>query len=91
MSSKLFPYTPPTAIRSPLFKNTPDTLPPTDDLESLHNELKLLRQKSLERAKKAGEDLKTLEESMRRMKEKLKGKAKAMDKVTRERGCTSFR
>lgn len=88
MSSKLFPYTLPTAIRSPLFKNPPDTVPPTDDLESLHNELKLLRQKSLERAKKAGEDLKTLEESMRRMKEKLKGKAKAMEKVPRERGFT---
>ncbi|KAL4065158.1 histone acetyltransferases subunit 3-domain-containing protein [Scleroderma citrinum] len=88
MSSKLISYTPPTAIRSPLFKNPPDTVPPTDDLESLHNELKLLRQKSLERVKKAGEDLKTLDESMRRMKEKLKGKAKAMDKVNRERGFT---
>ncbi|KIO05609.1 hypothetical protein M404DRAFT_8994 [Pisolithus tinctorius Marx 270] len=45
----------------------------------------------MERAKKAGEDLKTLEESMRRMKEKVKGKAKAMEKVNRERGFTPHR
>ena len=42
------------------------------------------------RAKKAGEDLKTIEESMRRLKEKEKGKgkARAVDKVKREpRDC----
>ncbi|KAI6017534.1 histone acetyltransferases subunit 3-domain-containing protein [Pisolithus microcarpus] len=88
MSSKLFPYSVPTINRSALFKNPSDTVPPTDDLDALHNELKLLRQKSMERAKKAGEDLKTLEESMRRMKEKVKGKAKAVEKVNRERGFT---
>lgn len=88
MSSKLFPYSVPSINRSALLKNPSDTVPPTDDLDALHNELKLLRQKSMERAKKAGEDLKTLEESMRRMKEKVKGKAKAVEKVNRERGFT---
>ncbi|KAG0692384.1 histone acetyltransferases subunit 3-domain-containing protein [Suillus ampliporus] len=82
MSSKLihFPVLP-TPARSPLFRNTSDTVPPTDELEALQAELKLLRHKSLERAKKAGEDLKTIEESWRRIKEREKGKAKAVREV----------
>lgn len=90
MSSKLLPFTQPTSARSLLFKNPPETVPPTDELESLQAELKVLRQKSWERAKKAGEDLKTIEESMKRIKEREKGKAKAVEKVKRERGCTYF-
>ncbi|KAI6046755.1 histone acetyltransferases subunit 3-domain-containing protein [Pisolithus marmoratus] len=88
MSSKLHRYPLPTNIGSALVKNPPDTVPPTDDLDALHSELKSLRQKSMDRAKKAGEDLKALEESMRRMKEKFKGKAKAVEKANRERGFT---
>ncbi|KAF8437558.1 histone acetyltransferases subunit 3-domain-containing protein [Boletus edulis BED1] len=88
MSSKLQPYTLPSVARSSLFKNQPDAVPSIDELESLHSELKLLRQKTLERAKKAGDDLKTIEESMRRAREKVKGKAKAIDRVNRERGFT---
>lgn len=88
MSSKLLSYTPPPLVRSALFKNQSDTVPPIDELESLHSELQLLRQKSLERAKKAGDDLKTIDESMRRAREKAKGKAKAVDRANRERGCT---
>ncbi|TFY73039.1 hypothetical protein EWM64_g10973, partial [Hericium alpestre] len=88
MSSLLKPYPPPANTRSAIVKNPPDTVPPTDDLEMLHWELKELRQRSLERARKAGEDLKVIEESMRRLKEKEKGKAKAVEKVKRERGFT---
>lgn len=88
MASKLSPYRAPSPIRTSFFKNLPDTVPPTDELESLHAELKNLKQKTMERAKKAGEDLKTIEESMRRMKEREKGKAKAIDKIKRERDCT---
>ncbi|KAH7928155.1 hypothetical protein BV22DRAFT_1030975 [Leucogyrophana mollusca] len=88
MSSKLFPYTPPAPARSGLLKNPPEAVPPTDELESLQSELQILRQKSLERAKKAGEDLKTIEESMRRIKEREKGKAKAIEKIKRERAFT---
>jgi hypothetical protein len=90
MSSRLLPYTLPSHPRSALFKNQADAIPPIDELDSLHSELQLLRQKSLERAKKASDDLKTIEESMRRAKEKAKGKAKAVDRANRERGCTSF-
>ncbi|KAH0830167.1 histone acetyltransferases subunit 3-domain-containing protein [Lanmaoa asiatica] len=88
MSSKLLPYTLPSVVRSSLFKNQSEAVPPIDELDILHSELQLLRQKTLERAKKAGDDLKTIEESMRRAKEKVKGKAKAMDRVNRERGFT---
>ncbi|KAG2139060.1 histone acetyltransferases subunit 3-domain-containing protein [Suillus clintonianus] len=88
MSSKLLQYPLPPPTRSPLFKNPSDTVPPTDELETLQTELRFLRQKSMERAKRAGEDLKTIEESMRRMKEREKGKAKAVEKVKRERPFT---
>ncbi|KAJ7611727.1 histone acetyltransferases subunit 3-domain-containing protein [Roridomyces roridus] len=89
MGSKLVPYSRPTSpIRSILFKGPPDAVPATEELESLHEELKQLKAKTLERAKKAGEDLKTIEESMRRMKEREKGKAKLIDKVKRERDYT---
>lgn len=50
-----------------------------------------LRQRNLERAKKAGDDLRAIQESMRRLKEKEKGKAKAVDKSKRERGCAYIR
>jgi hypothetical protein len=88
MSSKPLLFLAPTPARSPHFKNPSETVPPTDELEVLQTELLLLREKSWERAKKAGEDLKTIEESMRRIKEREKGKAKAVEKVKRERGCT---
>ncbi|KAG2348311.1 hypothetical protein BDR05DRAFT_875071 [Suillus weaverae] len=88
MSSKLYPYPLPNPTPSLLFKNPSETVPPTDELEKLQAELKILRQKSLERAKRAGEDLKTIEESMRRIKEREKGKAKAVEKVKRERPFT---
>ncbi|KAI0062017.1 hypothetical protein BV25DRAFT_685672 [Artomyces pyxidatus] len=88
MSSLLSPYPSPANLRSLVVKNPPDTVPPTHELEALHLELKELRQRSLERAKKAGEDLRTIEESMRRLKEKEKGKAKAIEKVKKERGFT---
>ncbi|KAF7353839.1 Chromatin-remodeling complexes subunit ngg1 [Mycena venus] len=88
-TSKLAPYSRPTSpIRSTIFKGPPDAVPATEELESLHEELKQLKAKTLERAKKAGEDLKTIEESMRRMKEREKGKAKQIEKVKRERDYT---
>ncbi|KAK2460685.1 hypothetical protein APHAL10511_007155 [Amanita phalloides] len=86
MSTKLLPFTPPPPLRSALIKNVTDAIPPIDELEQLQSELKLLRERTFERAKKAREDLKTIEESMRRMKEKEKGKARAI--VKWERDCT---
>ncbi|KAF5343538.1 hypothetical protein D9758_012935 [Tetrapyrgos nigripes] len=88
MSTRLALYGQPPPLRSSLFKNPPDGVPPIEELEALQAELKVLKQKSMDRAKKAGEDLKVLEESMRKMKEKEKGKQKAMEKVKRERDCT---
>jgi transcriptional adapter 3 len=90
MTPILSQYGSPPPIRSALFKNPPDAVPPTDDLKTLHEELKMLKQKTLERAKKAGEDLRTIEESMKRMKEREKGKGKAVEKTTNERECGLF-
>lgn len=90
MPSKLSPYPITDSYPSALLKNTPDAVPSVDELERIHSELRLLKQRAIERAKKAGEDLKTIEESMRRMKEKEKGKLKAVDKIKRERDCTSI-
>lgn len=87
MSAQLSHYNQPLPPRSSLLRNTPDAIPPTEELDLLHAELTKLKQQSLERAKKAGEDLRTIEESMRRMKEREKGKAKATDKIKRERDC----
>ena len=42
------------------------------------------------RMKKAGNDLEEIEESMRRMKEKGKGKARAVEKARKGRACASF-
>jgi transcriptional adapter 3 len=66
MSSSLVQYT-----RRSLFalKNAPDTITPTEELKSLRTELVELRQHTLERAKKADDDLRTIEESIKRLKE----------------------
>ncbi|TFL07870.1 histone acetyltransferases subunit 3-domain-containing protein [Pterulicium gracile] len=82
--SGLTHYKPPESITSSLLRNLPDAVPPTEELEALQAELKALRMKSLERVKKVGEDLKSLEESMRRMRDKEKAKAKANEKIKRE-------
>ncbi|KAJ3887256.1 histone acetyltransferases subunit 3-domain-containing protein [Lentinula edodes] len=89
MSSKLFtPYPLPTQLRSSLFKTPTDgVVPPIDELEALHAELKNLKARTMEKARRAGEDLKVLEEGMRRMKDRAKkGKEReGKEKVKRER------
>ena len=91
MSSILSPYSSYPPLPSPLIRDPPEAIPPIDDLEALQAELKLLQQKAYERAKKAGNDLKAIEESMRRMKEKEKGKARAVEKARKDRACACFR
>ncbi|KAJ3853399.1 histone acetyltransferases subunit 3-domain-containing protein [Lentinula lateritia] len=89
MSSKLFTQYPlPTQLRSSLFKTPTDgVVPPIDELEALHAELKNLKARTMEKARRAGEDLKVLEEGMRRMKDRAKkGKEReGKEKVKRER------
>jgi hypothetical protein len=83
-------FTLPLSVKSSLIKKTPDSIPPVHELELLRDELEELKRLSLARAKKAADDLHAIDESMRRMREKEKGKARAMDKVKRERDCTCF-
>lgn len=87
MTSAVAQYNSPVPFRSYLLTNPSETIPPTEDLEALHAELKLLQAKTQERAKKAAEDIRTIDESMKRMREKEKGKLKALEKIKRERGC----
>ncbi|KAI1791515.1 histone acetyltransferases subunit 3-domain-containing protein [Ganoderma leucocontextum] len=89
MSSAVSSYAALPSISSALFNNPTDTVPPTDELEILHAELTAFKVKSLEFAKKAGDDFRTIEESMRRLKEKEKGKAKALQKAERERASVT--
>ena len=88
MSSLLTQYSQVHPFRSRTVKNTPDAVPPTEELEALQADLIELRQDTMERAKKADEDLRTIEESMRRLKEREKGKAKVVEKTKRE--CASL-
>ena len=87
MVSKLSSFQLQPQITSSLLKNPPDAVPPIEELERLQAELKVAKAKALERGRKEEEDLKTIEESMRRMTEKEKGKSKAVDKVKREHEC----
>ncbi|KAJ3801575.1 histone acetyltransferases subunit 3-domain-containing protein [Lentinula aff. detonsa] len=91
-TSKSFtPYPIPTQLRSSLFKNPIDgVVPPIDELEALHAELNNLKARTMEKARRAGEDLKVLEEGMRRMKERAKkGKEREVkEKVKRELSVT---
>ena len=84
MSSSLVQYPSVHPFHSQIVKNTPDTVPPTEDLGVLQAELSELRQQTLERAKKADDDLRTIEECFRRAKEREKGKAKAVERTKRE-------
>jgi transcriptional adapter 3 len=84
MSSSLVQFPTVHLFRPPIVKNTPDAVPPTEELEALQTNLNELRQLALERGKKADDDLRTIEESMRRLKEREKGKAKLVEKMKRE-------
>ncbi|KAI5118320.1 hypothetical protein M0805_006603 [Coniferiporia weirii] len=92
MSQPLVPYNteahPP--LRSQLFAAPPDAVPSVDELEATQSELKALKQRALERARKAAGDLKIIENEMKKMRELEKGKARALPlhKVKREPSYT---
>lgn len=87
MSPTLQPYSPPPPLHSSLILNLSDAVPPTDELEAIQAELASLKKKAEERARKADNDLKTIEAAIKQMREKEKGKAKAVNKVKREPSC----
>ena len=87
MASRLSAFPQPHLFRSPLIKHRPELVPSIDELEHLLSELKVVRQRAMDRRRKAADDVRIIEESIRRMTEKEKGKSKAVDKVKRERDC----
>ncbi|KAF9265930.1 hypothetical protein L218DRAFT_956900 [Marasmius fiardii PR-910] len=79
----LNPFPAVTPLRSSLLTQplNKDTVPPIEELESLLSELKVLKQRSVDRAKKAESDVKTAEDSFRRMKEREREKGKGREKL----------
>ncbi|KAF9255509.1 kinase-like protein [Marasmius fiardii PR-910] len=75
----LFPATAPlrsSLLTQPLNKSS---VPPIEELDWLLLELKVLKEQSINRAKKAESDVKTVEDSFRRMKEREGGKGKGRE------------
>ena len=80
------------ALRSQLLTNPPVAVPPVDDLVSLEEELKNLKNKTLARQKKAENDLKILDALHRKFKDnKEREKGKLKDKVRIKREATGER
>ncbi|KAJ8093393.1 Transcriptional regulator [Marasmius tenuissimus] len=76
----LHPFPPPRApplLTQPLSKD----VPPIEELEALYSELKALKQRSYDRAKKAESDAKIVEESFRKMKEREREKGKGKERL----------
>jgi transcriptional adapter 3 len=84
MSSSLVPYPSVHPFRSRIVKSTSNVIPPTEDLEVLRAELTKLLQDTLERARKADEDLRTIQESMRKLEEREESKAELVERTKRE-------
>lgn len=84
----LYPSTLPQP-RSAFITNPTDgtPVPSAEDIETAQAELRICREMILEKARKAGEDLKVIDASTRRISEKEKGKHKAVEKVKKERAC----
>lgn len=84
------PFQPAPPLRSALLKNPGDTLPPVAELNALQNELRMIRAKLENRAKKASSDQRAIDETMHRMQASEKAKRKTVEKVKREqRECES--
>lgn len=64
-------------------------MPPTDELEALQKELQALKQRTLDRVRKAGNDMRLIKESMRRIEEREKGKQR-VDRIKKERARASL-
>lgn len=87
MPSKLIRH--PSPPRAPSFLSSvqPDAVPGTEELQARLEALQKLRIKHLEKSKHAADNLRASEEEIRRIKEREKGKNKAIEKIKRERDC----
>jgi transcriptional adapter 3 len=91
MPSKLSAHQPPPHAPDFLYNVELDsTLLATDELELRLEALRKLKLKHLERSKHAAENLRASEDEIRRIREKEKGKSKAIEKIKRERDCAYF-
>lgn len=92
MAHNTFTPYPSLPVRSQLLTNPPLTVPPIEDLLSLEEELKALRNKCLARVKKADNDIRTLETLLRKFKDKDRDreKIKLKDKTKIKRETTGL-
>ncbi|EJD06223.1 uncharacterized protein FOMMEDRAFT_166470 [Fomitiporia mediterranea MF3/22] len=92
MSQQLVPYSTDLhpQLRNPLLVAPQELVPSLEELKSTTDELNELKRRAVERARKAAEDLKIIEQEMRRMREIEKGKAKALphNRIKRESSRT---
>ncbi|KAK1225537.1 Transcriptional regulator, partial [Marasmius sp. AFHP31] len=77
----LHPFPPPRAQAPLLTQPLGKDVPPIEELEALYSELKALKQRSYDRAKKAESDAKIVEESFRKMKEREREKGKGKERL----------
>jgi hypothetical protein len=88
MPSKLSKHLSPPNAPDFLSHDQPDSIPGIYDLEVRLEALEKMKLKHLERKKQAQENLRAGEEEIRRIKEREKGKSKAVEKIKHERNCT---
>ena len=88
MPSKLLRLSHPPKAPDFLSHGQPDSIPGIYDLELRLEALETMRLEHIERKKQAQENLRAGEEEIRRIKEREKGKSKAVEKIKHERNCT---
>lgn len=80
-------YPTPLPLRTTVVRKAPDLLPATEELEQAEAELRNLKRRSLDCARRVGEDLRALDESVRRIRERDRAKQRPVDRIKKERGC----
>jgi hypothetical protein len=85
MSSTPAKFASPPPFRPAVLRVPIDAVPSVEELEHLQSELVILKQRTLERARKAAADLRTMQETVGRARERERAKARAPEKIKRER------
>lgn len=87
MPSKLSRHPSPPKPPDFLLVSQPEAVPWIDELELRYDALLKLKSKHLERARHAMDNMRASEEEIKRIKDREKGKARAIEKIKRERDC----
>jgi transcriptional adapter 3 len=88
MPSKVSKLPSPPHVPEFLTVDQPEFIPSTSELDMRLEVLEKIKLKHMERKKHADENLRASEEEIRKIKEREKGKSKAVEKIKHERDCT---